>query len=177
MKRRPASKAKRKAKRKAKVEPKRRLRSKASSELVAALKRFGAEADAYWAKLPQIPEEALRDWRDRVDAHFALAPAPAPGVSGTLAATEVADAAALAGLVAPAKRKKREPTLQWQITEALLRADHPERVPNTARTAGLLRKIVGVDNKRWNAECERRGVSVPAPTYSSVARVRKSLAY
>ena len=73
------------------------------------------------------------------------------------------------------KRKKREPTPQWQITEALLRADHPQGVPDTARTANLRRKIVGVDNKRWKAECERRGISVPAPSYSAVDRVRKSL--
>jgi hypothetical protein len=73
------------------------------------------------------------------------------------------------------KRKKREPTPQWQITEALLRADHPQGVPDTARTANLRRKIVGVDNKRWKAECERRGISVPAPSSSSVDRVRKSL--
>ena len=75
------------------------------------------------------------------------------------------------------KGKKREPTDQWKITEALMRADYPQGVPDTTRTANLRRKITGKDNERWNAECKDRGISVPAPSLSSVDRVRKSLAH
>jgi hypothetical protein len=170
-KRRPSPKAKRKVK----PEPKRRLRSKASPELVAALKRFEAEADAYWAKL-KIPDDDRRAF-DRALAEEAWPhrsmPAPVPAPAPTPAPEDSrGEAPSKSG-----KGKKREPKDQWQITEALLREDHPQGVPKTARTANLRRKLLGIDNKRWKAECERRGIAAPAPSPSTVDRVRKSLAH
>ena len=213
-KRRPSPKAKRKAKRrvaptvkpKAKPEPKRRLRSNASPAIVAALKRFEAEAtaDATKFNIPEIPDDVRRRWRDRVDAAPPVPASASASASDEKLGSKIAhltrqqqvalDKLAVdlkrlpgelvAALKPPAKandkaKRKVLKRPQREMAEAIILRNHQPDTLNNVSTATLLKEIGRTDGSVWQAELKERGLgkeSVPVPVWSSVDRWRKALA-